>query len=321
MLYVPGLLKCLDGRWLERSVRCIVERMKVEGRLDAVDAHFAYPDGVGCVRLAARLGVPVFITVRGVEVDQLARPCLRRQIVGALSAATGIVSVSHTLRDVLISAGVDGTRVRVIHNAIDRDLFRPGDRAAARHRLARNNGEQLIVAVGNLVELKRHDVLIEAVARVRTSRPGVRLAIIGAGDAEPRYGSGLRRKITELGVADAVELIGKVSPERVVDWLQAADVFALATAREGCCNAVLEALACGIPVVTTPAGDNAQFVRAGTNGYLVPIGDVAGFATAIDSALQHRDWDPKAIAASLTVGNWSAVGRKVLAFFEERLAA
>jgi glycosyltransferase involved in cell wall biosynthesis len=321
MLYLPGVLKSLDGRWLARSVSAPLGRMTAEGQLDVIDAHFAYPDGVGCVRVARSLGLPVFVTIRGVEVEQLELPLIGRQIISALQAASGVISVSHTLRDAVVAAGVDDERVRVIHNAVDRALFRPGDRRAARARLGLPASGHVIVSIGNMIELKRHHVLIEAVARARSAVPGLLLAILGGGESDARYPARLEKLAAELGVGDAVRLAERVPPEQVVDWLQSANIFALATSREGCCNAVLEALACGIPVVTTPAGDNAQFVRNAVSGFLVPIDDAEALARALVDSLQRNDWDPDAISAGLTVGDWSSVGREVLDFFAERMAA
>jgi len=321
MLYLPGVLKGLDGRWLSRSVSGAIRRMKAEGQIDIVDAHFAFPDGVGCVRVARRLGIPVFVTVRGVEVDQLQRCSLRRQIVNALGAATGVVSVSHTLRDVLVNAGVDRSAIRVIPNAVDREMFRPGERGDARLRLGLPPDGRLVVSVGNLVELKRHDVLVEALARARQDVPDLTLAILGGGDAQRGYSARLAELATRLGVGDAVKIVGRVPASRVADWLQASNLFALATSREGCCNAVLEALACGIPVVTTPAGDNAHFVRDGVNGRLVPIDDAESLARALVETVRRDTWDPRSISATLEVGDWKSVGRQVIDFFTERMAA
>lgn len=321
MLYLPGVLKGLDGRWLSRSVSGAIRRMRAEEQIDVVDAHFAFPDGVGCVRVARRLGIPVFVTVRGVEVDQLQRRSLRRQIVTALSAATGVVSVSHTLRDVLVNAGVDGSAIRVIPNAVDRNMFRPGERGEARLRLGLPPDGRLVVSVGNLVALKRHDVLVEALARARQDVPDLMLAILGGGDAQRGYSARLEGLAAQLGLGDAVRIVGRVPASRVADWLQASNLFALATSREGCCNAVLEALACGIPVVTTPAGDNAHFVRDGVNGRLVPIDDAESLARALVETLRRDTWDPCSISATLAVGDWNSVGRQVIDFFTERMAA
>lgn len=322
MLYVPGVLKSADGLWLARAVSAVIERLHADSPLDAIDAHFGYPEGVGCARVARKLGVPYFVTVRGVENEYVARPPIAGQMLGALRGAAGCISVSHSLRDVIVRHGVDPSRVKVVHNAIDSSVFRTGDRDAARRAVGVPAEVPLIVSVGHLVSRKRHHVLVDAFARIVKSRPDARLAIIGARAFERRYPDDLIALAARLGIGHAVRLVGNIPPLQVADWLRAADVFALATAREGCCNAVLEALACGVPVVTTGAGDNAHFVENGTNGAIVPVDDAESLAAAIDAAL-GRAWDRAAIAARLAreVGDWSAVAGRVLEFIDERRAA
>jgi glycosyltransferase involved in cell wall biosynthesis len=193
MFYLPGLLKSLDATWLERSVRRALPGLGGAAAFDVVDAHFGYPDGVGCVRLARRDGLPVFVTVRGLETDVVEDPSTGPQLVRALNEATGVISVSHSLRDLLVSRGVEASQFRVIPNAVDRQRFRPGDRSEARARLGIPPDAPLVVCVGNLIELKRHHVLIEAFARLRATWPTAQLAIIGGGEAEPAYEARLRR--------------------------------------------------------------------------------------------------------------------------------
>lgn len=321
MFYLPGVLKSLDAIWLERSVRRALPRLGGVGAFDVVDAHFGYPDGVGCVRVARRHSLPAFVTVRGLETDVVEDPSTGPKLVQALNEATGVVSVSHSLRDLLVRRGVDASQFRVIPNAVDRQRFQPGDRREARARLGLPADFPLVVCVGNLIELKRHHVLIEAFARLRASQPAAQLAIVGGGEAEPAYEVRLRRLADDAGVREAVRFVGRIPSSEVAQWLQAADVFALATSREGCCNSILEALASGRPVVTTPAGDNAHFVRDGVNGRIVPIDDVEATTAALDDVLSRRDWDAAAISRGLEVGGWQDVAAAVLGFFRERTAA
>jgi glycosyltransferase involved in cell wall biosynthesis len=177
----------------------------------------------------------------------------------------------------------------------------------------------LIVSVGHLVVRKRHHVLIEAFARLKDRHPGARLAIIGAAAFEADYPDRLRRTAATLGVADVVQFVGNVPQLRVIEWLHAADVFALGTEREGCCNAVLEALACGLPVVTTSAGDNAWFVKDGFNGFIVPVDDSGAMEAALGWTLTRTDWDRNRISRELPVGTWDDVGREVAAYFRRCL--
>ena len=318
MLYVPKVLKSLDGYWLYRAVLQKLAHLKRAGGLGIVDSHFGYPDGVGCVRAARQLGLPVFITIRGVETDNLRVPGVRDQVRRALSLAEGCIAVSHSLKRLAIDTGVPPDNIAVIHNAIDRDVFRPMDRLSARRRLGLLPDAPIIVSVGNLLSVKGHHTLVAAFAQLCHRKPGAHLVIVGGKMHEPAYPEHLKARIRALGVESAVMLAGKLEPSLVADWLAASDVFALASEREGCCNAILEALACGVPVVATPAGDNDWFVKDNLNGYLVPIGDSGAMAHALSSALDRQDWDRNRISSSLQVGDWEAVALQILEFMQER---
>jgi glycosyltransferase involved in cell wall biosynthesis len=136
---------------------------------------------------------------------------------------------------------------------------------------------------------------------------------------ESAYPPRLRKLAAQLGLTEAVRFVGSQNPTRVATWLQAADVFVLATFREGCCNAVLEALACGLPVVTTAVGDNELYVAPPQHGLIVPAGDVHALELAIDTALT-RTWNSRAIAQSIAQrGGWDMVATNIAEFFEARL--
>jgi glycosyltransferase involved in cell wall biosynthesis len=317
MLYVPGVLKGLDGLWLARSIRGHLRRLQKSGRIDALDAHFGHPEGTGCARLAAELGLPFFVTIRGTEADMLQRPALREQLLAALNAAAGCISVSHSLRDLVVANGVDQQRVTVIPNGVNRRLFQPGDQAAARAALGIDPRTRLLVSVGHLLSVKRHATLIEAMRRLRQDMD-VKLAIIGGPSYEPDEPAALRKQVDAAGLGDGVSFKGALPPNEVARWLQAADAFALASAREGCCNALLEALAAGLPAVVTRVGDNAHFVQPGSNGALVDVDDPAGMHMALAEVLS-RSWTREAISRWLDVGDWDSVGSRVMEFFDAQL--
>lgn len=320
MFYVPGVMKRWDGAFLARAVSRSLAAAAGRRRLDLVDAHFGYPDGVGAVRAAARLGVPAFVTIRGLETDYLEDPVIGPQLLQALQASAGCISVSHSLKDLVTGHGLSADHVEVIPNAVDRTRFRPRDRQAARARLGLSADRPLIVSVGTMIELKRHHIVVSALAGVRERHPGATLAIIGMERDEPGYVAKLERTAADAGVSQAVRVVGAVAPDAVAEWLAAADVFCLVSSREGCCNAVLEALACGRPVVATPVGDNAHFVRPGVNGSLVPVDDAEATGRALADALSNTRWDPERISRGLPVGGWTDVAGRVIRYFRERLA-
>ncbi len=319
MFYIPGIAKTLDAMWLARSIRRRVTRLHCSHPVDVLDAHFGYPDGVGCGRVARLLGIPYFVTLRGFEKEFIDRPRIGPEMLAAFHAATGLIAVSHSLRRFAIEHGVAPGKIRVIHNAVDPGLFCPGDRRVARERIGIAPEVPLILSVGHLIPRKRHHILIEAFARLLREIPNAHLSIIGSATPDAAYAASLKERIAALGIGSNVTLAGNLAPIDVVTWLRAADVFGLATAREGCCNAVLEALAVGVPVVTTPVGDNAEFVAASRNGHLFAVDDVAAMASALSSSLTRGQWDREAIARALhaSVGGWPDVARRVLDFMQE----
>jgi teichuronic acid biosynthesis glycosyltransferase TuaC len=321
MFYLPGMLKSLDAGWLARSVATRIERLHRERPIDLIDAHFGYPEGVGCESIARRMNIPLFITIRGFEKEFVDRPLIGSRMLAAMSRTKGVVSVSHSLRKFAIERGIPGHKIQVVHNAVDTSRFCYGPSSTAREGLGVSHGVPLVVSVGHLIPRKRHNVLINAFATLQQRNPGARLAIIGSTVADASHTHSLRAQVRQLGLDECVDLLGNRPPSEVVNWLRAADLFALATAREGCCNAILEALAVGVPVVSTPVGDNDEFVEPERNGALVPIDDAHALAMAMDRMLRRKDWDRPGISAALhaQVGDWSDVAVRVLDFFEASL--
>ena len=318
MFYVPKILKRLDGYWLFKSILGRIREWHSSGDVRLIDAHFGYPDGVGSVRAGKTLNIPVFVTFRGLENDYIGDQNIGGQIATSLQDATGCICISHSLKALAIRYGADEDKIRVIHNSIDRKLFYPGSRTDSRHHLSLPPNDPLIVSVGHLASVKRHHVLIKAFAGVLATQPNARLAIVGGAGHEPKYEIELRELTRRLGVSDAVSFAGGIPPADVADWLRAADVFSLASQREGCCNAILEALAVGIPVVTTPVGDNEYFVKDGDNGFIVPVDDPIAMETALSRALSASNWDKERISSGLTVGSWSQVASQVIEFYNEK---
>jgi glycosyltransferase involved in cell wall biosynthesis len=129
MFYLPGVAKDWDGWWLERVVSRWISSMKdLDLGATILDAHFGYPEGVGCFRVAKRLGIPLFITARGLETDLMDVPAIRKQMLEAFDYCTGVISVSQSLMDMLVENGVDATKIRVISNGVDSDIYSPGDK-------------------------------------------------------------------------------------------------------------------------------------------------------------------------------------------------
>jgi teichuronic acid biosynthesis glycosyltransferase TuaC len=245
---------------------------------DLIDAHYFYPDGVAAVLLGRTLGKPVVITARGTDINLISHFRLaRRWLRWAARRAAGIVAVSEALRDRLIELGASGCRIEVLRNGVDLDLFAPKDRAAARRDLGLDPDGPVVLAVSSLVRWKGVDLVIRAVAAL----PSAHLVIVGEG---PEAGA-LRRLAEALRLRERVRFLGPLPQDRLASWYHAADVLVLASAREGCPNVLLEALACGTPVVAAAVGGVPEIVRDAAAGRLVAERTSETFTCAIRDLL------------------------------------
>jgi teichuronic acid biosynthesis glycosyltransferase TuaC len=305
-LSIPGLAKSLDGILLFLGSLPALIRLRREFRFDAIDAHFIYPEGLAAVLLGKVFRVPVLITLRGM-LPLLVRYRLRRpQLRYALRKASRIVAVSGSLKEDAVRLGIEPGRVRVIENGIDPELFRPLDRTEARRSLGLPEDGPLVVSVGTLSPRKGFHLVMEGMTELRSD---LRFAIVGGDGPEGAMEAELRSLAARLGLEDRVIFAGPRRRAELAAWYSAADVFVLASGHEGCPNVVLEALACGTPVVATPVGNVAELVTEEVG--IVAERKVPELAEAIRKALSVG-WDRNVIRTRIEPRTWQAVGREVM---------
>jgi teichuronic acid biosynthesis glycosyltransferase TuaC len=286
----------------------LLRRLIRQGRrFDLIDAHYFYPDGVAAVMLGRRLRLPVSITARGSDLSQIADYAIpRRLMLAAAARAAGLVTVCQALKDRLVELGIDEHRVRVLRNGVDLDLFNPRHRADARERLGLT--QPTLLSVGHLIERKRHDLAIRALARLRQCR----LLIVGEGPLRHC----LETMARDTGVADRVSFLGQVRQERLPAIYGAADILVLSSSREGWANVLLEAMACGTPVVASNVWGNREVVRSPAAGILVEQGNAEGIAEAC-ALLLSRPPAREATRAYAAQYDWSSTTRGQLELFGE----
>lgn len=300
---VPGIFKCLDGFFFFLSALATVARVRREFRFDVIDAHFAYPDGMGAVLLGKVFRVPVTITLRG-TIRKLSRYLLRRvQIRHALGSASRVFTVCEDLKRAATDLGILPDHVEVVPNGVDLAKFRRVGQGSARGELGLPTGCPIIISVGGLVERKGFHRVIEVLPALRRQFPGLIYVVVGGPSVEGNYEPELRRLVDELELHDAVVFAGPQHHDRLHLWLSAADLFCLATSNEGWANVFLEAMACGLPVVTTRVGGNIEVIPSEKYGLLVEFGSPEELENALEKALEH-DWDRDAIIAYAQENTW-----------------
>lgn len=282
---------------------------------DCLLASWAYPDAVATSWLAHRLGIPYVVKLHGSDINVQAGYALRRmQIRSALRHANGVVTVSRALADKAIALGADPAHVHVLYNGVDSHLFAPGSRVEARQRLQLSADAPLLLYVGNLKASKGCIDLLEAFPALLATKPQARLLYIGEGPCRVE----LMQRATALGCAERVELKGAIKHDLLGDWFRAADLLCLPSHNEGVPNVVLEAMACGTPVVATRAGGIPEVVPAQA-GILVPVKDHAALSAALLEA-SGRPWDSAAIAAHAASFRWEDNVNRLAAILQQAIA-
>ena len=258
---VPKLGMPVAPLLLYRATLPLLRRLMRARRIDAIDAHYMYPDGVAAVWLGQKLGLPVVVTCRGTDVNLIPRYCIpRRLIQGAIAGAAALITVSAALREAVLDLGAPADKVTVLRNGVDTRLFAPAaDRDGLRAKLRLTN--LTLISVGHLIERKGHHLVIEALQLL----PDWHALIVGDGPERHRL-TGL---IQSLGLSGRVRLLGARPHAELPALYGAADALVLASSREGWANVLLEAMACGTPVVATNIWGNPEVVRAPEAGVVV----------------------------------------------------
>ncbi len=305
MTAAPALLAASALGWLRRLAPA------QRAGFHLVDAHYVYPDGVAAVALARALGRPLVITARGSDVTQLPDYRLPRLMIRrTLQAADALIAVSAALGERLVSLGADPARVHVLRNGVDLALFRPPpDRAQARAALGLDAAGPVLLSVGHLIERKGHDRVIAALPLLPET---VQLLVVGEGPLEAE----LRALAVRLGVAGRVRFLGLRPPTALPAIYGAADLLVLASSREGWANVLLEAMACGTPVVASPIPGNGEVVRSAVAGLIAETNTPKGLAAAICRLLAATP-DRAAVRAYAEDFGWEAVSAGQMRVFRQ----
>lgn len=296
------------GTLMFLSVLPLMRRLHRQFDFDVIDAHYVYPDGMAAVLCGAYFNRPVVVSARGSDINLFADlPLVRRALRYTLKRATRLIAVCDALKQQMIALGAEPGKITVVPNGVDAEKFRPMPRKDARRELQLSE-RRIVLSVGQLIPRKGFDLLLEAMSLLNKEAPAVDAELVIIGEGEQR--SVLEQRSVELGLADRVRLVNGVSHDELHRWYNAADVFCLASSREGWPNVVLESLACGTPVVATAVWGLPEIITSDGLGTLVER-DAAAIARALREALS-RDWNQAIIRDYACSKTWDAAAEAVL---------
>lgn len=298
---VPGLSRAINGLV---GARALLPRLR-RFAPTIVLGYWVFPDGDAAVRAARALDVPCIVGARGSDIH--ARTGLGAWLTRrTLQRADEVLVVSEAMRRAVVEDfGIGVAKVGRIVNGIDTTVFHPRDRLAMRRRLGIDPRARLVTYVGRLVESKGLGELLEAFVELRARCPEAMLALVGDGVMRER----LRGLVAAAGLADCVRMPGAMEHAGVAEWICASDLLTLPSWSEGYPNVLVEALACGCPVVATDVGGAGEIVGP-ASGILVPPRAPAALADALDQALA-RSWNHADISRAMS-RSWDDVAADTL---------
>jgi glycosyltransferase involved in cell wall biosynthesis len=216
-------------------------------------------------------GVPTIISCRGSQINIAPHNPERKQFTEGLSRtlskATSVHCVSHDILGEVVRLGISPAKCEVIHPAVDPSFFTPPETRLMNNPLK-------VITTGSLIWTKGYEYALLTLQELTRNGIATQLEIIGDGPEKQR----LLYTIDDLGLGDHVILLGKLPPDVVLKHLRQADIFVLSSLSEGISNAVLEAMSCQLPVVTTDCGGMREAVTDGVEGFVVPVRDPSAMA-------------------------------------------
>jgi glycosyltransferase involved in cell wall biosynthesis len=291
----PGFGQAGTAKRMARTLLPLLQAIRRRFAFDVIDAEFFWPDGPTAMRLAEALGVPYSVKARGADIHHWGKqPGISEQIVAAGEAAGGLLAVSAALKADMVALGLPEGKIAVHHTGIDLDRFRSltGKKPSAR-----------LICIGHLIARKGQQYAIEALARL----PEASLTLVGDGPDRARLESLARR----LGVAKRIRFLGARPHAELPALIAEADVMVLPSASEGLANAWVEALACGVPVVTCDVGGARDAIDRPAAGRLVAR-EPGAIAAAVREILADPP-DPAAVRKAAEKFSWERNGAELAA--------
>lgn len=300
-----------EGFFLAASLLYGLLSMRI--RFDLIHANFAYPTGFSSVVVSKIVRKPVVVMAMGSDINSLPdRGFLLRWLISwTVRRADYLIAVSNELRDKMIKLGASPEKIDVIAVGVELSEFRPEDKKECRKKLSLPLEGVILLFVGHLIDQKGVTYLIDSVNEALKKKSDFTLILVGDGSLK----EGLIYKTERLGIKGHVHFAGARPPDEMPLWMNACDVFILPSESEGTPNVILEAIACGKPIIATNVGGIPDFV-SNENGILVEPKSMLQLKDAIltlvkDAELRAHLGKGSLLVRERKIVDWKTNARKI----------
>lgn len=312
---VPFFFRQFDAYFMEKASKRKIKKLNTKKKVDLIDSHFTYPDGLVASNIASSLKIPSTITMRGTEIKHVQDKKLKPLLQKAWQQSSHIISVSQSLKDHASNNGISPKKITVIGNGVDTSKFVPLSKSQAKHQLGIDEDEKVLITVGGLVPRKGFHRVIEALPIILKDHPKLKYLIVGGASLEGNYEPELRAQAKKLNLEKHVIFCGTQAPHELHKYLSAADLFVLSTENEGWANVLLESISCHTPVVATDVGGNSEVISSTDLGYIVPFDDKHALIDKITVALK-KDWDKTVLNQYAIDNQWDERVKRIMSLFK-----
>ncbi len=255
----------------QKSVEKVIKKQNLQ--FDVIYGHF-FRSAVVVWRFATTNNVPLFVATGESRIPSIKKPCRSFSIENFQKSLSGVVSVSTKNKEEAIQLGyATAEQCAVFPNGVDLSLFKPLDKTECRKQLGLPQDKFIVACAGNYTERKGQSRIVNAVAKL--NNPSVGIVLVGRG--------------TEILKSDSILYNGFANHDKVPVYLNAADAYILPTRWEGCCNSIIEAMACGLPIVSSDRSFNWDILNKG-NSILIDPDNEDEIGRAITKLYQEKEF-------------------------------
>lgn len=300
--YLPVIAEGFACTEFYRRALSAIEQHQFE--FDLIHAHWAYRSGFVAGKLAQEFAKPFVLTAQGSDIHSwLFEHRKRAKILAALQTADAIIALNKNLRDKILAEGVAEDKLHVIPQGVDCELYKPSSINTNNLRPATAESPFVFLCIANHHRVKGVDILLHALAQTDKK---INLLLIGAGPET----EALQSLAQKLGLGARVTFAGAQPPESIPNWINAADAVVIPSRNEGGPAVLLQAMACGKPVVATSVGMVPAVITDERLGLIVPAEDAQALAAALERVRMMR-WNASHIRERVLPFSWQNLSARI----------